>query len=259
MKSEPNITGLHVGTLGADDCHIWCADLSASIGKLPLWKQSLSASERTRAARFYFSKDRRAYAARHGILRQILAGYLAIRPGEVRLVDDANGKPRIDPSANETDLRFSLARSAHVAVLAIVRHCDVGVDVERVRDMPDWELVAQWAFSQRELRVLDDLPAEQRPYAFFRGWTRKEALLKCRGDGILSGTRRAEVCLDSSDSPCLNGRNLPGCWDLRDFVPEPGFAAAVAIERAKARLVCRTWMDTNGAPFGDATGPNNLN
>ena len=245
--------------LGAEDCHIWCADLSASMSKLPLWEQSLSASERTQAAKFYFSEDRRTYAARHGILRQILAGYLARRPGEIRLVHDANGKPRIDPSANDIDLRFSLSRSAHVAVFAVVRHCEVGVDVERVRDIPDWASVAEWAFSERELSALGDLPAEQRPHAFFQGWTRKEALLKCRGDGIVSGTRHVEVSLDSSNAPCLAGRRLRQNRDLRDFVPEPGFAAAVAIETAKARIVCRSWMDANNSPFADPSCPNSLN
>jgi len=259
LKSEPKIPGLHARMLGADDCHIWCADLSVSMGKLPLWEQSLSPAERTQAAKFYTSEDRRAYAARHGILRHILAEYLAMRPDEIGLVQDANGKPRIDPSSNETDLRFSLSRSAHVAVFAIVRHCEVGVDVEMVRDIPDWESVAQWAFSERELRVLDDLPAPQRAGAFFQGWTRKEALLKCSGDGIVSGTRRAEVCLDSSDSPRLDGRSLRRCWDLRDFVPEPGFAAAVAIERARARIVCRTWTDTDGSPFAAPSWATNLN
>jgi len=219
--------------------------------KLPLWEQSLGSSELARAAKFRFAKDRRTYLARHGILRQILAEYLATRPGEICFAYDAQGKPRLHPSSNDIDLRFSLSRSAHVAVVAIVRHCEVGVDVEMVRDLPDWQLVAGWAFSQRELNVLGNVPAEQRPFAFFQGWTRKEAVLKCRGDGISSGTRHAEVYLDASDSPCLDGRNLQPFWDLREFVPEPGFAAAVAIERAKARVVCRPWMDTNHSPFAD--------
>jgi len=219
--------------------------------KLPLWEQSLGSSELTRAAKFRFSKDRRTYLARHGILRRILAEYLAMRPGEICFAYDVKGKPRLHPSSNDNDLRFSLSRSAHVAVVAIVRHCEVGVDVEMVRDMPDWEWVAEWAFSQRELDVLGNVPAEQRPVAFFQGWTRKEAVLKCSGDGISSGTRHAEVYLDASDSPCLDGRSFCSCSALRDFVPLPGFAAAVAIERAKARVVCRTWMDTNHAPFAD--------
>ena len=245
--------------LGADDCHIWCADLSASMGRLPLWEQSLSASERTQAGKFYFSQDRRAYAARHGILRHILAGYLAMRPGEIHLVRDANGKPRIDPSTNALDLRFSLSRSAHIAVVAVVRHCEVGVDVEMVRDIPDWELVAQWAFSQRELRVLDELPAPQRPGAFFQGWTRKEALLKCRGDGIVSGTRHVEVFLDAGERPCLDGRRLQPCWDLRAFAPAPGFAATVATDKARARVSYRSWRDPDTSPFADPSCPNNLN
>jgi 4'-phosphopantetheinyl transferase len=229
------------------------------MGSLPLWEQSLSASERAQAAKFYYSTDRRAYAARHGILRHILAEYLAMRPGEIRLVHDANGKPRIDPSSNEIDLRFNLSRSAHVAVFAIARRREVGVDVEMVRDIPDWESVAQWAFSQRELRVLDDLPAPQRPVAFFQGWTRKEALLKCRGEGIVSGTRHAEVYLNSSSSPCLDGRMLQSCWDLREFAPAPSFAAAVAIEKAKARVSYRTWMGSSNPQFTDLTWPHVLN
>jgi 4'-phosphopantetheinyl transferase len=245
--------------LGADDCHIWCADVSASMDKLPLWERSLSPSERIRAAKFQFSEDRRAYVARHGILRHILAEYLAITPSKICFAYDAKGKPRIHPSTNDIDLRFSVSRSAHVVIIAVVRNCEIGVDVEVVRDLPDWEWVAEWSFSQRELNVLHDLPMEQRPGALLQGWTRKEAILKCSGDGIVSGTRHVEICLNSSDSPCLDGSMGRPCWDLRDFVPVPGFAAAVAIEQVRARVSYRTWMDSNNLPFTDPSWPNVVN
>ena len=93
------------------------------------------------------------------------------------VVRDEGGKPRFAPCGPH----FSIAHSANVAVCAL-SDSPVGADVERLRDKPDAVPLAARFFSEREaecVRLSADAPRE-----FFRLWTRKEARLKQRGEGV---------------------------------------------------------------------------
>ena len=72
--------------------------------------------------------DVERFSTGRGVLRHVLAQYTGSRPGELRLVVDAHGKPRVDGG-----VQFSFSRSADIAVVAVSAGRDVGVDVERIR------------------------------------------------------------------------------------------------------------------------------
>src|SRR5208282_3176253 len=116
-------------------------------------------------------------------------------------------------------------------LLVAVSHAGpVGVDVERVRPMPDAEEIAARFFSPRETAELKALPSDQVPAAFFNLWTRKEACLKATGDGITKLLPLTEVSFLPGKPAHL--RSLWGDpqaaaqWTLEDLAPAPGFAAA---------------------------------
>lgn len=103
------------------------------------------------------------------LLRAVLAGYLGTDPAGVELRRDANGKPFLaglapheEPaSGSMPQLHFNLSHSGDVALIAVAER-EVGVDVERIRP--------------------------RRSTAFYEGWARHEATVKCLGTG-LSGRR----------------------------------------------------------------------
>jgi 4'-phosphopantetheinyl transferase len=107
-----------------------------------------------------------------------------------------------------------------VAVYAISRGREVGIDVEAIRALPGADGIAARCFSPRENEAYVALAPRDKPLAFFKCWTRKEAFVKALGVGLAVRLDQ----LDVSDSSL--GEN--GAWRLESFSPLPGFIAAVA-------------------------------
>ncbi len=194
----------------------------------------LSPDERRRAERFAFDEPRRRFIRSRGLLRRALAGVLGGNAGEIPLVDDRLGKPRLADGSG--DLRFNVSHSAGLWALALTRGREVGVDVEEVRLDRDLEGIAARFFSAAENGVLRSLPPADRAAAFYRCWTRKEAWLKARGFGLRVPLDSFDVSLAPGDPPAvLRSRaepDEPARWVLHALHPGPGFEGCVAVERA---------------------------
>jgi 4'-phosphopantetheinyl transferase len=166
----------------------------------------LSDVERERIARFHFERDRRAYAASHAALRRILAGYVGGGdPAAIEFTASANGKPAL---LNPLGVSFNLSHSGDVAMVAVARGREVGIDVERIRSEIDYTAIARRFFHPNEAAGLGEAGA------FFTLWTRKEALVKARGLTLDAGLRLSEA---------------PG-FTVRSIDAPSGYAAAVAAE-----------------------------
>ena len=227
MPSDPAWPRL---VASSGDAWIWLADLdeAASDGAAAL--ELLSADERARAERFVFDVHRRRFVACRAALRRLLADRLGVAPRELRFEYGPVGKPSLGAGAG---LRFNVSHSDRYAVLALAQGAELGVDIERVRPLRDMDLVADRVFSAAERAGLNAVPADRKAEAFFAGWTRKEAYIKARGEGIaLLGA--IEVALVPDDSPRLirvTGKpDEPERWSIGAFSPVPGFAAAICIE-----------------------------
>lgn len=130
------------------------------------------------------------------------------------------------------DLRFNVARSSGLVVVAVARGREVGVDVERLGRGP-WLSLPSQVLTPRELASLEGLTDVTPADAFLRLWVRKEAVLKAAGAGLAidpllvevsgAGEPAAVVDLPRSIGPASRYRLV----DLG----LPGRAAAVAVER----------------------------
>ena len=72
-------------------------------------------------------------------------------------------------------IRFNVSHSHRVALYAVTRRREMGIDLERIRFGLAVAQIAGRFSSQREVTMLQALPAEMQHQAFFRCWTRKEA------------------------------------------------------------------------------------
>jgi 4'-phosphopantetheinyl transferase len=119
-----------------------------------------------------------------------------------------------------------------VCALALDR--EVGIDVERVRGGLDG-LVPR-VLSEREREALRAWPGEQAGEAFLAAWTRKEAFLKARGEGLGRDPASVEVSLGPGEpARLLAVAGEPGAerrWTLEAVDVGPGYVAAVAAEGA---------------------------
>ena len=211
--------------------HLWQAPLDVAADVLDRLGAALSREESARATRYRFDVDRTRYIAARGWLRSLLARYTGCAPSEIHVTEGPHGKPRLD--MGQSWLRFNLSHSNDLAIYAIAREREVGVDVERIRnDMPIDDIARQ--LSPRERADLAALPEVDRPRAAFDCWTRKEAYLKAVGAGL-------SVPLDEFDVPtssAFSGHVLlpsgdggqPERWTLSTFDAGPEYAAAVAVE-----------------------------
>jgi 4'-phosphopantetheinyl transferase len=125
-----------------------------------------------------------------------------------------------------------------LAVLALVRGREIGVDAEKIRPQPDAQKLAKRFFSALEQRFLEKLSGDELQRAFFRCWTRKEAYIKAKGEGLSLPLHAFDVSLGDDQPAALVGtRPDPtesGRWTLYDLSVGPGYSAALAAANVPA-------------------------
>jgi 4'-phosphopantetheinyl transferase len=219
--------------LAGNAIHVWRAPLSVDQTILQSLESALSEDEKARAARFIFERDRVRYIAARGILRDLLGRYRQCAPQFIDFNYGPHGKPAVASRGSQSPIRFNLSHSHALAVIAVGRERDVGIDVELIRPEFASEEIAKRYFSDKEIDELSRLPEESRTEGFFLCWTRKEAYIKAKGDGL-------HIPLDSFDVSLSPGRPATlssadeSRWRIESFVPslvsEPRYAAAVIAE-----------------------------
>ena len=229
-------------TLAEKDIHVWRADLDLpTIGFQNLY-ETLSIDERARAERFHFEKDRKRFIARHGILRTILGCYLNVEPSRLQFSYGKNGKPALADTFGKEAILFNMSDSEDLAIYGFTRDQEIGVDIERIDDIPEMHEIAERFFSARENAVFRSLPESKKREAFFNCWTRKEAFIKAKGEGLGLGLDQFEVSLAPGGRAALlrtNGDPQEASrWSLRELDPGPNFTAAIAVQGHGWRLKC---------------------
>ncbi len=238
-------------TLAAEDVHLWRVDLEATAGEEAQWSAILSPDELSRATRFHFQIHRQYFTASRALLRQVLAGYLASDPTEISFVYSPKDKPALGGAHADSGLAFNVSHSGDVALFAITRNRQIGVDVEHIRNDFDTAAIAGRFFSPVEQKQLAALPLEQRHEAFFLCWTRKEAYIKATGEGLSLPLRQFDVSLAPHDQNALLATRPDLLeskrWSLRDVTVKPSYAAALCVSGTGWNL--SDWSE-NGASRG---------
>jgi 4'-phosphopantetheinyl transferase len=209
--------------------HLWSIRTNAPEAIARGFEQLLAADEKSRATRFRFDRLRRSFTVSRGALRIILSFYLNAPPGNIEFTYGVNGKPAV---ASEAGLQFNASHSGDLALIAVTTGCELGVDLERMREIRDSEQIASRFFCPAEANELLSLPRDQQERAFFLCWTRKEAFIKATGQGLSAALDSFRVTLDPSQPAAIlhidGDRNLAQSWTLHDLYVAPGYAAALA-------------------------------
>ncbi len=149
-------------------------------------------------------------------------------------------KPALMPTreAPTPELQFNVSHAGGLVLIAVTRGCEVGVDIENVRELKDIDLIARRFFSVRENAALQQLPATHRPEAFFRCWTRKEAFIKASGEGLSRPLDSFDVALDGPAALLRVDGDDASRWTLHDVYPAPGYTGAVAVLGSVRPVFC---------------------
>jgi len=227
-----------LGELAGRDVDVWAVQLFAPDTVVERCLAVLSPDERARAERFVFQRHRRAFVLSRGILRRLLGRYTSQTPAAIGFSYGRKGKPCLLELARH--IQFNCSHSADMTLYAMTRHCDLGVDVEKIRPLQDVAEIAQPFFCPEEVRELFSLPAAEREAVFFRCWTRKEAYIKAVGDGLAIPLDSFRLTMAPGDPAGFvhfdNDATLAREWTLHDFPAIPGYASAIAYRDAPRPL-----------------------
>lgn len=141
--------------------------------------------------------------------RRVLAAETGIALDDIEIYPTEKGKPLL---RNEPGLHFSISHSHDVAMLAISRVAPVGVDIERMRAVPNAETILRRFFTHEDVSAI--LTDDNRDLRFIQAWTRAEARVKVRGASVW------EAATPDADTT------------VRELRAPDGFAAAIAVASA---------------------------
>lgn len=224
--------------LANNEIHVWRASLANDERTLRPLQSSLADEERARADRFVSERARNRFVAARGILRQLLAQYTRRSPSELQFTYGPHGKPLLLTNDPTSVLEFNISHSHDMALFAFAKKRSLGIDVELIRPEFAGEDIARRYFSAAEVEELRALPLELRTEGFFLCWTRKEAYIKARGEGLQIPLASFSVSLTPGRPETLRSADHLR-WSLSSLRPARQYVGAVIGEGRDWRL--RQW------------------
>lgn len=234
--------------LSGTDIHVWAVPLDRPQRDVRSLARVLCAEELERARRLRFARVRDRFIVERGALRHLLGQYAVIEPGRLQFRYGLHGKPALTGDGGA--VCFNVSHSQGVALVAVTRGRELGVDVERIRPMFAVDRIAERFFAAREAAMLRALPPSEKQVAFFLCWTRKEAYIKAVGDGLARPLDRFEVSVGSGQPAELlsvdGDPDEASRWSLHDLRPASGYVAALAVKGGCGKLGCWQWPAQTG-------------
>lgn len=224
-----------------DEVHVWRACLDVQSSHVQRLALMLSADERERAERFRFQRHRDHFVAARVFLRILIGQYLQKEPDQIQFSYNPYGKPYLAQEGNHAP-SFNLSHSEGLALYAVTRDREIGVDVEHISKQIEVDSIAERFFSSREVAAFRSLPQRLRRQAFFTCWTRKEAYIKAKGEGLSTPLDKFSVSLSPGEPAMLVDVQVDpkevSRWSLSELNPDPRYVAALAVEGHDWMLRC---------------------
>lgn len=228
-----------------DEIHVWRMNLDRPAAEVQEMRGVLSEDETARAARFVFDRHRGRFIVGRASLRSILGLYLGLAPRRLEFGYGWRGKPYLKKGSDGDRLRFNLSHSGELGLLAVIKAREIGVDVERIRQVKEHLRLAGRYFAPGEVAAIQALPGEVHYEAFFNCWTRKEAYIKALGAGLACPLDGFEVSLTPGAPAAMlridDNPVAPSEWFMRALTPGRGFVGAVALKGRGYQVTCWEW------------------
>lgn len=225
------------------EIHIWVVNLKEHSHNYRKFYASLSVDEKNKVNFYKFEKDQYQYVVTRGILRNILSRYLIIQPEDIEFSYTYYGKPYLNKRIIHKSIYFNVSHSEDLALLIFSQEREVGIDLEKKRPIEDIEIIVKYFFSDKEIFIFQSLPSPEKLKAFFRAWTRKEALIKAVGDGLSYDLNQFDVSFLLNKEPILlkiiKGERSAVEWTVLPITLPIDYEAAFAF-KGKCNI-CRFW------------------
>jgi 4'-phosphopantetheinyl transferase len=238
-------SSLELPTLGT--IHLWSARtdpdpaLAIAAHQEPIFFTLLSSDEQARAQCYIVAKARRQFVEVRGLLRVLLGAYLHRKPTSIEFIYSDNGKPSLSATSDEVSIQFNVSHSQAQVLYAFSTDHAIGVDIEGVNPLISYVDLAHRICTPQERRVFDQLPTSLQPQAFYKIWTRKEALVKLGGDRLYEKLSIFEVPAHSTAGTYWVQAEDRQVW-LQDLELVDSFAGAIALPHAPQRIIHHQWL-----------------
>ncbi|MBE6183138.1 4'-phosphopantetheinyl transferase superfamily protein [Bacillus ginsengihumi] len=214
-----------------NDCHVWYC----SINDIQPWHlRLLSEEEQIRAKSYKKEQDRVRFILGCTISRIVLSVQLNIAPQFVPIAricphcKHLHGKPTL----TRGNIQFSVSHSEDVIVVAFIKNYKIGIDVEYIDSNIDFLTLEKSVLTEEEKMQLSHLPLRKRRSGFLTYWTRKEALLKATGEGLMTSPLNISVSSPNHPAKLLSFHNRPSLIQnslLVDLDTRLGYIGSLAI------------------------------
>ncbi|HYH94577.1 4'-phosphopantetheinyl transferase family protein [Hyalangium sp.] len=244
VSSEPPLM-----PLPPDEVHVWITEPEQieEPRLLEAYLRLLSPEEREKQRRFHFERHRRQYLVSHALVRLTLSRYAPVGPEAWSFVTNAYGCPAVAGEGSPR-LRFNLSHTDGMAIVAVARDVDVGVDVEDALRAGETVGLADRFFAPSEVTALRALEVERQQERFFEYWTLKEAYIKARGMGLSLPLEQFAFGLEPGQPPRISFdprlRDDPEAWQFFQHRPSLRHQAALAVRRPRSQPLQVRWLRT---------------
>ena len=182
--------------LSHENIDIWLCELKKLSNNIDVYYSILSKDEQERAEKLKTEDKRQQYIITRGNLRKCLGLLTESDPAVFKFKYLKHGKPVLEDSTLYTDITFNVSHSNDVALVAISRKQNIGIDVEKINYEADHQALVTRFFSKAEQAEFNNYSESIKAKAFYACWTRKEAFIKATGDGVTYGLDTFDITVD---------------------------------------------------------------
>ena len=231
--------------LDGDEVQIWKASACAGDAALERYREVLSADESERMNRMRAGVARDEFVVARGLLRMLAGDALGREARSLVFGKGRYGKPEIE------GVRFNVSHSHGLILIALCRSAEVGIDLEWVDETIEALDIARQSFSAEEIkRIAGTEVGSERARVFYECWTRKEAIAKAHGAGLLLPLAGFTVPVDSGGGEAVemmpNAGEAGECFTggryfLHDLEIGENFLGSLALNRKDLHSRCFAW------------------
>jgi 4'-phosphopantetheinyl transferase len=244
MSNQWNLPDI-LPPLKDDEVQVWRIGPDRPAGSTDHLASFLSTEEKIHASRLRIGQAQNNFTIGRACLRILLGNALEIDPREVVIAVGAHGKPET-PAIGAHRISFNIAHSKDTILIALCRLGDIGVDIEHLDRATDIMEVAEAHFTRNESNSLEAIAnLEERRKTFYHYWTRKEAVGKAEGQGLLLPLNSFDVSFKSMTLQPVRVNESPGKEGKLYFVTDLDLGtkavAALALDSSRCRINTMTF------------------
>lgn len=197
----------------------------------------LSDKEKNQARKYYNIQLSSKYVISHGILRCILSYYTKLSPIDIKFAYNQYGKPFL----KNCNIKFNMSHSHDIVSYVVALNYKVGIDIELHNDRVEIQELCNMVFTPTENKFFTAINDNNLKLKFFYNlWTKKEALVKASGQGLLYPINTIEsLTLSSGNSITLNNsyNKREKIWHCFPLTVARNYSGAVAVENEINQII----------------------